>query len=541
MSIGWTQHLIIAPVLIPLICGALQVPIKHSRHWFKFLLSLVSVLSLTAVAIALVMLTDGEHWRHGIGVYLAANWMAPFGIALLADRLSAMLLLVTALLSTAALLYSMLRWSRVGVHFQSLFQFLIMGLNGVFLTHDLFNLFVFFEVMLAASYGLLLHGYNASRLRSGMHYIAINLVASLLFLIGVALIYASSGTLNMADLASRIARMNDTDLALLKLAVTVLAVAFLVKSAMWPLGFWLPAAYATASPPVGAMLVLMTKVGAYAILRVWLLVFSDDAGDAAGFGFDALLWGGMATIVYGAAGMLASESPGRMAGYGAIVSSGTLLAVVGYGQPSLVTAGLYYMVGSTLAVAAFILLIELIDRIRTPGASVLAVTMEAFAIEDAPEPPVGVGIPAALAFLGLSFAACALIIAGLPPLSGFVAKFSMFHALLMPETAGHGNGFVRWMLMALIVISGLAAIISMLRFGVRTFWASGDIAPPRLQAAEVVPICMLILACVVMTVQAGPVFDYLRRTSDGIHQPAQYMQRVLDEPAVPNPPKENAK
>jgi multicomponent K+:H+ antiporter subunit D len=117
----------------------------------------------------------------------------------------------------------------------------------------------------------------------------------------------------------------------------------------------------------------------------------------------------------------------------------------------------------------------------------------------------------------------------------------MFHALLMPEPAAHGSGSLKWILMALIVVSGLAAIISMLRFGVRTFWASGDIAPPRLQAAEVVPICMLILACVVMTVQAGPIFDYVRRTSDGIHQPAHYMQRVLDEPVVPNPSRENAK
>ncbi|KRB84014.1 monovalent cation/H+ antiporter subunit D [Noviherbaspirillum sp. Root189] len=535
MNVGWSEHLIVAPVLIPLVCGALQVPIRHNRHTLKFSISMVSVLALLAVAVLLVIQTDGPRWQKGMGVYLAANWMAPFGIVLLADRLAALMVLLTALLAVATLLYSMLRWSRVGVHFHSLFLFLVMGLNGAFLTNDLFNLFVFFEVMLAASYGLLLHGYNASRLRSGMHYIAINLVASLLFLIGVALIYASSGTLNMADLAARIGAMSATDLALMKLAATVLAMAFLVKSAMWPLGFWLPATYATASPPVAAMLVLMTKVGAYAILRLWLLVFSSDAGLAAGFGFSALLWGGMATIIYGAAGMLASETPGRMAGYGAIVSSGTLLAVIGYGQPSLVTAGLYYMVGSTLAIAAFVLLIELIERIRTPGAAVLAVTMEAFAIEDTPEAPVGVGIPAALVFLGLSFAACALIITGLPPLSGFIAKFGLFHALLNPESPRHALPMISWILMALILVSGLAAIISMMRFGVRTFWASGAVSPPRLQVTEVAPISALLLVCLIMTVQAGPIFEYLRRTSEQIHRPEQYIQRIFSEPAVPNP------
>jgi multicomponent K+:H+ antiporter subunit D len=535
MSLGWSAHLIAAPILIPLVCGALQIPLNHRRHALKFMISALSVLGNLIAAVLLLFLTDGPHWEHGIGVYLAANWAAPFGIALLADRLSAVMLLLTAMLSACALLYAMLRWGRIGVHFHTLFQFLIMGINGAFLTHDLFNLFVFFEVMLAASYGLLLHGYNAARLQASMQYIAVNLVASLLFLIGVALIYASAGTLNMADLAARIASISPTDLSLLKIGIAVLAIAFLIKGAMWPLGFWLPTTYAAASPPVAAMLVLMTKVGAYVILRLWLLLFSSDAGAAAGYGYGLLLWGGMATIVFGAAGMLASEMPGRMAGYGAIVSSGTLLAVIGYGQPSLVTAGLYYLLGSTLAVAAFILLIELIERIRSPGAAMLAVTMEAFAIEDAPEPPVGVGIPAALAFLGLSFAACALLIAGLPPLSGFVAKFALFHALLHPAPQGADIGATGWTLMALIVLSGLATIIAMMRFGVRTFWAAGVVVPPRLQLTEAAPVTLLLLLCVAMTVQAGPVLAYLERASDGVHQPAKYIHRVLSAPVVPSP------
>ena len=541
MNPTWQQHLIIAPILIPLLCGALQVPINHSRHRLKFLLSALSVLGLLVTGVLLTALTDGAYWNNGIGVYLAGNWAAPFGIALLADRLAAAMLLLTAVLAACTLLYSLPRWGRVGVHFHPLFQFLIMGINGAFLTHDLFNLFVFFEVMLAASYGLLLHGYNAARLQAAMQYIAINLVASLLFLIGVALIYASTGTLNMADLAARISATGETDMVLLKMGIAVLAIAFLIKSAMWPIGFWLPTTYAAASPPVAAMLVLMTKVGAYVILRLWLLVFSDHAGAAAGYGFDALLWGGMATIVFGAAGMLASETSGRLAGYGAVVSSGTLLAVIGYGQPSLVTAGIYYLLGSTLAMAAFILLIELIERIRSPGAALLAVTMEAFAIEDAPDPPVGVGIPAALAFLGLSFTACALIIAGLPPLSGFVAKFSLFHALLNPEAPGASIPASGWTLMILIVLSGLAAIIAMMRFGVRTFWAAGKVLPPPLRLTEVAPVSLLLAACVVMTVQAGPILGYLGRASGDLHQPGLYIRSVLSAPVVPGPMREGGR
>ncbi|WP_420474725.1 monovalent cation/H+ antiporter subunit D [Noviherbaspirillum sp. ST9] len=531
MNLAWSQHLILVPVLLPLLCGALMVPLRESRHRLKFAINMISVICLLAAAVRLLGMADNGHWPRGIGVYLAANWVAPFGIALVADRLAAMMLLLTSVIAGCALLYATLRWSRIGVHFHSLFQFLLMGINGAFLTHDLFNLFVFFEVMLAASYGLLLHGYNVPRLRAGIQYIAVNLAASLLFLIGVALIYASIGTLNMADLAARLPEAGANQLPLLKAGVVILTIAFLAKSAMWPLGFWLPTTYSAASPPVAAMLVLMTKVGPYVILRLWLLAFSSDAGAAAGFALDLFLWGGMATIVFGAAGMLATDVTARLASYGSVVSSGILLAVIGYGQSSLVSAGLYYLLGSTLALSAFMLLLELIERIRSPVASVLAITMEAFAVEESPAEPVGVGIPAALAFLGLAFAACALMITGLPPLSGFVAKFSLFHALLNPPASGVTA--TTWMLMVLIVLSGLAAIIALMRFGVRTFWAAGNVPQPRLPVTEVAPICLLLALCVLLTVQAGPVMSYLIRTADDLHRPQQYIQRVLSEPAVP--------
>jgi multicomponent K+:H+ antiporter subunit D len=541
MNIPWSQHLIILPILLPLLCGAVLLPINETRHRLKYAINMASVLGLLLTALLLVLFTDNELWQKGIGVYFAANWASPFGIALVADRLAAVMLLVAAMIALAVLIYSARRWSRIGVHFHSLFQFLLMGINGAFLTHDLFNLFVFFEVMLAASYGLLLHGYNVTRIRAGIQYIAINLAASLLFLIGVALIYASSGTLNMADLALRLNLLSGEELMLLKTGISILAIAFLVKSAMWPLGFWLPATYGAASPPVAAMLVLMTKVGAYVILRIWTLVFSDGAGAVAGFGLTAMLWGGMATIVFGTLGMLASDSAEQIAGYGAIVSSGILLSVIGYGQPSLVAAGLYYLVGSTLGLSAFMLLLELIERIRSPGAAMLALTMEAFAVEESPEEPVGVGIPGTLAFLGLSFAACMLIIAGLPPLSGFIAKFGLFHALLNPGNQENMVTLMTWALMALIVISGLAAIISLMRFGVRTFWAVGKAIPPTLSASEAIPINLLLLASLLLTIKAGPVVQLLQRANDDLHQPALYMDRVLSPSVVPGVSKVPAK
>ncbi|WP_338758985.1 monovalent cation/H+ antiporter subunit D [Massilia sp. METH4] len=530
----WTEHLVIVPVLLPLLCGAALAPLTQGWHRLKFAVAYASALGLLANAVALAWLAD-IGWPHGMGVYLAANWAAPFGIALVADRLAAGMLVLTALLALAALHYAQPRWGRIGVHFHPLFQFLLMGINGAFLTHDLFNLFVFFEVMLAASYGLLLHGYNVERLRASLHYIAVNLVASLFFLIGVALIYATTGTLNMADMAGRVGTLSGDDIALLKAGVAILSLAFLVKAAMWPLGFWLPTTYAAACPPVAAMLVLMTKVGAYAILRVWLLAFADGAGPLAHYGYDALLWGGMATIVFGAAGMLATDTAGRLAGYAAIVSSGTLLAVIGYGEPAVVAAGLYYFVASTVAIAAFMLLIELVDRIRTPGAAMLALTAEVYAVEDTPAEPKGRGVPAAMAILALAFAACALTIAGLPPLSGFVAKFGLFHALVNPGPHAAPIGPAGWTLIALVIVSGLAAIVSLMRFGVRTFWTAGIVAPPSLHGAEVLPVGALLLVSVLLTVGAQPVSDYLARASADIHRPGLYVDRVLRTPAVPNP------
>ncbi|UVW28600.1 monovalent cation/H+ antiporter subunit D [Massilia sp. H6] len=534
MSLDWTLHLVILPVLLPLLSGAVLATVKQGRHRLKFALSYGCALALLGNALALAGLADGD-WPDGIGVYFGANWAAPFGIALVADRLSAAMLVLTALLALAALHYAQPRWSRIGVHFHSLFQLLLMGINGAFLTHDLFNLFVFFEVMLAASYGLVLHGYNAARLRASLQYIAVNLVAALFFLVGVALIYATTGTLNMADMAGRIGAMAVGDIGLLKTGVAVLALAFLVKSAMWPLGFWLPTTYAAASPPVTVMLVLMTKVGTYVVLRIWLLAFPESAGEMAHYGYQVLLWGGMATIVFGAAGMLATDTAGRLAGYAAVVSSGTLLAVIGYGQASLVTAGLYYFVVSTVALTAFVLLIELIDRIRTPAAALLALTAEAYAVEDTPAEPKGKGVPAAMAFLSLAFAACALTISGLPPLSGFVAKFGMFHALLNPEAGAPAIAVAGWTFMALVFVSGLIAIVSLMRFGVRTFWTAEAAGPPRLHTAEVMPVAALLTVSILLTVQAEPIFAYLDRASADIHRPALYIDRVLGTPPVPGP------
>ena len=197
------DHLIIAPVVLPLLAGAVMLLFGgEERRSLNPTINVVSTFALIGVSIALLRAADAA--PAGImGVYRLGDWPAPFAIVLVVDRLAALMLLLTSLIAAAAVVFSLARWHRAGAHFHALFQFLLMGLNGAFLTGDLFNLFVFFELLLAASYGLALHGSGTTRVKAGLHYIAVNLAASLLFLIGVSMIYGVAGTLNMADLAAR--------------------------------------------------------------------------------------------------------------------------------------------------------------------------------------------------------------------------------------------------------------------------------------------------------------------------------------------------
>jgi multicomponent K+:H+ antiporter subunit D len=192
----------------------------------------------------------------GVTAYLLSNWQAPFGIVLAVDRLAALMLTLTAVLALASLLAAAPRWHRRGAHFHPLFQMQVMGLNGAFLTADLFNLFVFFEVLLIASYGLLLHGGGRRRLHASLHYVTLNLVGSALFLLGVSLLYGVTGTLNMADLAVKVAQAPEADVGLLHAAGLLLLVVFGLKAAVLPLGLWLPTTYSAASAPVAALFLL---------------------------------------------------------------------------------------------------------------------------------------------------------------------------------------------------------------------------------------------------------------------------------------------
>ncbi|HEY4250183.1 MAG TPA: proton-conducting transporter membrane subunit, partial [Roseomonas sp.] len=321
---------------------------------------------------------------------------------------------------------------------------------------------------------------------------------------------------------------------ILEAGAAILGMAFLVKAGMWPLGFWLPATYAAASPPSAAIFSMMSKVGVYAVLRLSLLLFGDGAGASADFGEGWLLLGGIMTIGFGAVSVLATQDLPRLAGASVLISSGTLLAAIGTGQVSVTGGGLYYLASSALAVGALFLLIELLERGRDLGADVLAVTLEAFGDgeeeEDEAEEEVGVAIPATMAILGACFLCCALLLAGLPPLSGFIAKFAMLSAALNPAglaAPGAAISAGSWGFLAAIILSGLATLLATTRAGIRNIWAAAGRAVPRVRVIEIAPVLFLLLLCVGMTVQAGPVLRYMQAAAADLHAPQAYMREVL--------------
>jgi multicomponent K+:H+ antiporter subunit D len=435
------------------------------------------------------------------------------------------------------MVYAISRWDRPGQPFHSLFQLLTMGLNGAFLTGDLFNLFVFFELLLAASYGLLLKGVGAPRVKAGMHYVVVNLAASFLFLIGVALIYGVAGTLNMADLAGRVAALTPHDRALFDTGAAILGVAFLVKAGSWPLNFWLPGAYSLASAPVAAAFAMMTKVGLYAVLRVGTILSADERLGA------ALFYLGLATLLTGAIAMLGAKHLARLVAYSVLVSMGILLSTLGLQIDALTAPVMFYMIVSVLTSTAFFMLTGMTDRTRITDPSTDASDVDtgasqpiyvAYGIKEPSvyrddDDEVGTPIPATMAFLGLMFVCCVLLVTGLPPMPGFVAKFAVLSTAVKWAPLA-GDGAAVWLLCGAVVLSGITGVIALSRVGMRLFWGAARITP-RLRVLEAAPVAVLMILCLALGIWAGPVAEYLDAAAQSLHEPDTYIRVVLSQGA----------
>lgn len=488
---------LILPILLPFIAGVALLLTSSAARQRRLSIAAAAVLLPLAAAL-LAMTDDGYH------VYALGNWPAPFGIVLVLDRLSALMLGLTALVALPALLYAVAAGTDTqGRYFHPLFQFQLMGLNGAFLTGDLFNLFVFFEILLIASYSLLLHGGGRERIRAGLHYVILNLVGSALFLIAIGVLYGMTGALNLADLAVRVAAAPAADAGLLRAGALLLLVVFGLKAAVLPLYFWLPAAYASTSAPVAALFALLTKVGVYAIIRVFSLAFGSAAGVASDAAAPWLLPLALATLLAGGFGVLASRNARRLIAYSVIVSIGTLLAGIGLGNPPGLSAALVYLVHTTLITAGMFLLADLIAMQRGHG-------------DSRPAPPVAQPL-----ILGALFFVGAVAMAGMPPLSGFLGK-----ALLL--RAAEETSALPW-LWSVVLGSGLLLMVALSRMGSSLFWNTLDAPTPGISAQIrlLLPVVALLAAGPLLMVLARPLTHFAAETARQILAPAAYIETVL--------------
>lgn len=491
------NHALILPLLLPLFMGALLLFAHRANKSTKRVLSLAATWTLVPIAIWLVLLADDGQLR----IYALGSWQPPFGIILMLDRLSALMLLVTAVLAGFAALYACRGDDERGPNFHALYQFQLLGINGAFLTGDLFNLFVFFEILLISSYALLLHGHGQRRVRSGMHYVVLNLLGSSLFLIGVSMLYGLLGTLNMVDMAARVSAADPADAPLLAAAGYLLLVVFALKGAILPLYFWLPRAYASATAPVAALFAIMTKVGLYAIIRVFTLVFGSEAGELSGM-VDVWLWP-LALLTLGVAviGALAARSLQVLLAYLVVVSVGTLLAGIALGSEAGLAAALYYLVHSTLVAGGLFLLADLIARQRGDLGTDL---ISAPALRQ----PLLLGT---LFFMG------AISVAGLPPFSGFLGKVMLLRAIEL------GAGAIA--LWAVVLVGGLGMLISLSRAGSLVFWRpSAEAVGQPADAIRVLATVGLLLGSVMLVVAAGPLQAFVQATAAQLLDVAPYLQ-----------------
>jgi multicomponent K+:H+ antiporter subunit D len=490
------NHWIIAPVALPALIAALMVIGMRGHLGLQRIASLAAVLALNAIAVALLWSAT----LHGPEAYFLGDWPAPFGIVLVLDRLSALMVALLALLALFTTLYAIgSGWDAKGAHFHPLLMFLLMGIGGAFLTGDAFNLFVFFEVLLIASYGLMIHGGGSVRTRAGIQYIAFNLVGSSLFLFALALLYGVTGTLNMADLAAKLPTLPEGDTALLRVGAVMLIMVFAIKGALVPLQFWLPGTYATAPGVVAAMFAVMTKIGAYATLRFGTLVFPESLPATGPLLQDLIQPAALVTLLLGAVGVLGAKTLPRLAAFAAISSMGTAFLAISAFTPQTTAAALYYILHSTIATAALFLVADLVTRRRAH----VRLTETAPAISQT-------GLISAL------YMAAAVAIAGMPPLSGFIGKLLVLDAF-------RDQAPLVW---SIVLMSSFLMILGLARAGSLIFWKAEmpDPAPAPVKEPLAFAATLALLAILVaLTVLAGPVTGWMSGTADSLYAPEAYI------------------
>lgn len=494
-----SRHAAILPILIPLAAAMLQLLAAN----------VIAAQRALGVAAGLAGMLAAGWLVHAadtgtVLVYALGNWDPPFGIVLAVDRLAAAMALLTAVLACPALLYASAGFDAHGRHFHPLFQLQVVGVQGTFLTGDLFNLFVFFEVMLLASYALLAHGGGLARTRAGIAYVALNITGSALFLIALGLLYGSLGTLNLADVALRLQSLTD-HLTLARTACALLVAVLALKAALLPLSFWLPHAYTAAGPPVAALFVIMTKVGIVALLRVQVIAMAPAAATA-NLLDHWLLPLALLTVAFAAIGVLAAARLRQLTAWLVLGSAGTLLLAPALSLPALSAAALYYLIQSSCVTAALFLLADRIAQCRGTAA-------DAFQPGPRPQAP----------WLAISFFLTAAGTAGLPPFAGFIGKL-----MLLQAVRDSGQAATIW---AVLLAAGLVVMVALAKNGGRLFWERGAAQPAAIDQPagwrRATAVAVLVAPVLLLALAADPISGYATRTAAQLHDPQAYVVAIL--------------
>lgn len=492
------NNLIILPLVIPLLTGIILIFFNKNIKLQKWI---SAIASFAGIVISCIVVQTVH--VNGVQTLELGNWTPPYGIVLVADMYASLLVLTTSIIAFTSLLFafSSVSADREKFYFYPGVQFLILGVSGAFFTGDIFNLFVFFEVMLMSSYMLIVLGSTKTQLRESMKYILVNVISSALFVIAVAYLYAVTGTLNMADLSVRIAEMGQT--GLLTVIAILLLVVFGLKGALFPLYFWLPGSYQAPPAIVSALFgALLTKVGIYSITRVYTLIFYHDPS----FTHQILAWLSAFTIIFGVIGAIAYWDIKKIIIYNIITAVGVILFGIAANTPAAIEGSVYYLVHDMIIKGALFFLVGAI--ITVTGTS----NLRKFS-----------GMIASHPILGWMFFVAALSLAGIPPLSGFVGKLKIIQGGF--EAGEYTISFI-------VILSSLLVLYSVMKIFIHGFWGE-----PKKELATnggstkglLLPIVILLALSVVYGFGVEWLSPYISQAADTLLDPTIYIQAVLKE------------
>lgn len=492
------SNLVILPIIIPFLAGVAMIFFRQRLPFVRFLTKATTIINLI-VSLYLGFVV----FQHGALVLETGDWVAPYGIILVADPLSAALVIIVNLIAIACAFYafSSLDEEREKFYFYSLFLVLITGVNGAFLTGDLFNLFVFFEVLLMASYGLIVLGGTKKQLRESLKYVLINLFSSMVFVTAVAFLYSVTGTVNMAQLAERVGEVQQT--GILTTIAIVLFIVFAIKGAVFPLYMWLPRSYEVPPTVISALFgALLTKVGIYSILRVFTIIFVHEPS----FTHTFFIFIAGVTMIFGVIGALSTNNVKLVIAYNIIPAIGFMMMGLGIFSSLGITGSVFYLAHDMIIKAALFFLVGAMVAIS--GTSDLR--------------KMG-GLIHHHPLLGWMFLLAALVLMGFPPFSGFIGKLALLRAAV---EEGH------YIIFAIAIVSSLLILLSVLRIFIQGFWGKAKLAIHEEKGSDkglLSPIALMLTVSVLLGVGADFFYPLAEQIGNSLIDPQIYIESVLKE------------